>query len=129
MSDKKISEKGISNAAELLYKGAKMLAHHCPDCKVPLFEKDGRIFCPSCGREAVFEDSAIEKRAEKFESSESSDEGSGVGGSRETLYEKIERAISRVCDMIVEAGSPEEVKELSESIEKLALVLEKLKQK
>ncbi len=58
VSDKKISEKGIASAAELLYKGAKMLAHSCPECKMPLFEKDGRVFCPSCGREVIIEENA-----------------------------------------------------------------------
>ncbi len=123
MGDKKISERGISNAAELLYEGAKMLAHHCPDCKVPLFEKDGKIFCPSCGREAIFEDSSTEstERVEK-----SPDETEERVKDNRTVYIKLEEAISKICDMIVKAKSPEEVKELSESVEKLALVLDKL---
>ena len=37
-----------------------MLSYHCPECNVPLFSNGDRIFCPVCGREAVFE-SELEK--------------------------------------------------------------------
>ncbi|AIU70054.1 hypothetical protein TEU_06780 [Thermococcus eurythermalis] len=32
----------------LMLSGAKMLDKHCPKCGSPLFEKDGRVFCPVC---------------------------------------------------------------------------------
>ena len=32
----------------LMLSGAKMLDRHCPECGSPLFEKDGRVFCPVC---------------------------------------------------------------------------------
>ncbi len=51
MEDKKISE-----MAELLCKGVKMLSQYCPECKVPLFKDGDRIFCPSCGRDVIFEE-------------------------------------------------------------------------
>ena len=44
-------DKSISDAVELLYKGAKMLAYHCLDCKMPLFKYEDKIICPSCKRE------------------------------------------------------------------------------
>ena len=44
-------DKSVSDAVELLYKGAKMLAQHCLDCKMPLFKYEGKIVCPSCKRE------------------------------------------------------------------------------
>ncbi|AAL80622.1 hypothetical protein PFDSM3638_02485 [Pyrococcus furiosus DSM 3638] len=34
--------------APLLLSGAKMLDKHCPKCGSPLFEKDGKVFCPVC---------------------------------------------------------------------------------
>lgn len=36
----------------LLLSGAKMLDKHCPKCGAPLFEKDGRVFCPVCEHRA-----------------------------------------------------------------------------
>ncbi len=32
----------------LMLSGAKMLDKHCSKCGSPLFEKDGRVFCPVC---------------------------------------------------------------------------------
>ncbi|NJF24831.1 Sjogren's syndrome/scleroderma autoantigen 1 family protein [Thermococcus sp. Bubb.Bath] len=32
----------------LMLSGAKMLDRHCPVCGSPLFEKDGKVFCPVC---------------------------------------------------------------------------------
>ncbi len=32
----------------LMLSGAKMLDRHCPKCGSPLFEKNGRVFCPVC---------------------------------------------------------------------------------
>jgi len=46
-----VMDKNISDAVELLFKGAKMLAYHCLDCKMPLFKYEGKILCPSCKRE------------------------------------------------------------------------------
>ncbi len=40
--------------ASLLITGASMLSEACPDCHVPLFQKDGKTFCPKCKRKAVF---------------------------------------------------------------------------
>ncbi|RUM33038.1 MAG: hypothetical protein DSY33_05690 [Archaeoglobus sp.] len=61
MEDKKISE-----MAELLCRGAKMLSYYCPDCNVPLFKNGEKIFCPVCGREAVFENELKEMKENKF---------------------------------------------------------------
>uniref|UniRef100_A0A7C2S4A1 Uncharacterized protein n=1 Tax=Archaeoglobus fulgidus TaxID=2234 RepID=A0A7C2S4A1_ARCFL len=125
VSDKKISEKEIASAAELLYKGAKMLAYNCPDCKMPLFEKDGRVFCPSCGRDVIIEGeketSGLQERSEVEGEMITSETG------YVDLYGKVERAISKVCDMIAESRSVEEVRVLSESLEKLVDVLIKIK--
>ncbi|WP_202318781.1 Sjogren's syndrome/scleroderma autoantigen 1 family protein [Archaeoglobus neptunius] len=118
MSDKKISEKGISDAAELLYKGAKMLAYNCPDCKLPLFELNGKIFCASCGKEAVIE--------EKEEAEENIKEETPVSVHSD-ITKKIEMAMSKICDMIVESKDVGEVKELADSLEKLAEVVKKLR--
>ncbi|MFX1513973.1 MAG: Sjogren's syndrome/scleroderma autoantigen 1 family protein [Promethearchaeota archaeon] len=43
-----------SEMASLLITGATMLSESCPDCHVPLFQKDDKIFCPKCKRKVVF---------------------------------------------------------------------------
>lgn len=125
MSDKKISDKGISTAAELLYKGAKMLAYNCPECKVPLFEKDGKIFCPSCNREAIkdYGEKEIKKEVEK----DTRDMRRLKNLAELEIDKKLKLAMCRICDMIVCSQSSAEVKELSESLEKLVDVMKKLK--
>ncbi len=122
MSDKKISDSVISDAAELLYKGAKMLTYHCPDCKLPLFEKDGKIFCASCGREAIFEKDLKTAEGEATEIREEP-KVEKVDG----LAKKVEIAAEKVCEMIMSAKSSEEVKILTDSLEKLVNVMSKLK--
>jgi len=49
----------------LMLSGAKMLDKHCPKCGSPLFEKDGRVFCPVCEhrrKEKLREMKGVEER-------------------------------------------------------------------
>ena len=44
-----LSDEEIRNIiAPLLLSGAKMLDKHCPKCGSPLFELNGKVFCPVC---------------------------------------------------------------------------------
>ena len=52
--DNENSSSDIKHMSTLLLSGATMLADSCPNCKVPLFKKNENIFCPKCGRKAVF---------------------------------------------------------------------------
>lgn len=121
MSNKKISDESIIDAAQLLRKGAKMLSYYCPECKFPLFEAENKIFCPNCEREVKIEKK--EETAELVEKEEKKifDEKSGA------IFTKLESAISRVCDLILQANSAGDVKALSESLEKLVSILERVK--
>jgi len=47
--EEKREEQKIRKIAEALMGGARMLSIHCASCLSPLFEQDGRIFCPLCG--------------------------------------------------------------------------------
>ncbi|MEM2866811.1 MAG: Sjogren's syndrome/scleroderma autoantigen 1 family protein [Candidatus Hadarchaeales archaeon] len=46
-------ERKIDRAVEALFSGARMLSIHCAECRGPLFEKEGRVFCPTCGERKV----------------------------------------------------------------------------
>ncbi|WP_297495339.1 Sjogren's syndrome/scleroderma autoantigen 1 family protein [Thermococcus sp.] len=49
----------------LMLSGAKMLDKHCPKCGSPLFEKDGKVFCPVCEhrkRQKVGKMKSVEER-------------------------------------------------------------------
>jgi len=122
VSDKKISDKEISTAAELLYKGAKMLSYGCPECKLPLFEKDGKVFCPSCGREAVIlSEDKEEEMAEAVTEVKSESKSEPA-----SLVSQFERAILKVCEMILNTDRVDDVRILSESLEKLVDAYKKM---
>ncbi len=46
-------ERKVKDMAELLRKGAKMTSEVCPICSTPLFEMQGKVWCPSCRREVI----------------------------------------------------------------------------
>ncbi len=123
MSDKKISDDAVASAAELLYKGAKMLSKHCPECGLPLFEKDGRVFCSNCGdvkneeAEGASEAGEIEEIRREVEKARDA--------VSQTLMDAMERAAMRICEMIERCGDAEEVRCLTESLEKLVASMER----
>ncbi|TDA25495.1 MAG: hypothetical protein DSO01_07390 [Archaeoglobi archaeon] len=117
VSNKKISDEAIVDAAKLLRKGAKMLSYYCPECHFPLFESEGRIFCPNCEKEVI-----IEKETEKEEKKEEVKEET-----RSNLLNAMENAVVRICELIISSNSPEEIKTLSESIEKIVNAIERMR--
>jgi UPF0148 protein len=50
-----MEDEKIKKVAEALMAGGRMLSIHCASCFSPLFEQDGRIFCPVCGEKQVSE--------------------------------------------------------------------------
>lgn len=80
----------------LMLSGAKMLDRHCPKCGSPLFEKDGRVFCPVCEHRA-------RQRAER------------VRGIEETLMGKLEELASSL---------PEEVDELEKHLSVMERIID-----
>jgi UPF0148 protein len=59
-----MEEEAIKIVSAELLKGAKMLPTHCPKCGYPLFEKDGKVYCPICEK-LKNEDTSEEKDTEK----------------------------------------------------------------
>ncbi|MEM1578651.1 MAG: Sjogren's syndrome/scleroderma autoantigen 1 family protein [Archaeoglobaceae archaeon] len=116
MSNKKISDEAVVDAAMLLRKGAKMLSYFCPECHFPLFEAEDKIFCPNCEKEVIIE------KEEKKEVVERK-----IEIPNKDIANSIEKAFCRICDMIISSNSVEEIKILSDSLEKVANVLEKIK--
>lgn len=134
MSDKKISDDVVMSAAELLVKGAKMLRYHCPECKIPLFEKEEKTFCPNCKREFKIVEEGVEEVEKDFED-EKVEKQAAFGTetkkfdvvSKSSLIESIEKAAVKICEMIINSNDHQEVKELSESLSKLVAAMEIVK--
>lgn len=129
MEDKKISE-----AVELLYKGAKMLSYYCPECKVPLFKDKDRIFCPSCKRDVVFE-SDIHQLKQDVDIKTNQDRllsKNAIQTTYQTIQpnelEKVFKdAISSLALKLRSVEDTENLKEIVELIDKLTNLIEKLK--
>ena len=137
MEDKKISE-----MAELLCKGAKMLSYYCPDCKVPLFQENTRIFCPLCGRNAIIEglqDSTnlnVDIEMDKQER-EKGEESVAKLTEMQCNAEKAEKltnpenaiktAIQKLARELEDADNADRIGELIDTIGKAVDVLEKLR--
>jgi len=115
VSNKKISDEAIVDAAKLLRKGAKMLSYYCPECHFPLFQSEGKIFCPNCNREVVIEEK-VEKKEETKQKIESP-----------SLMSAIESAAIKICELIVSSRSAEEIRVLAESLDRILGSMEKLR--
>lgn len=133
MEDKKISE-----AVELLFKGAKMLSYHCPECKMPLFKYKDKILCPSCKKEAVIvkegetetiiikEDRREEERKETIEREEVK-----VKEVKEVHEEDVEgilkKGLTKVAKYLVDCKDIDEIQKVVVVLEKLVSIIEKIK--
>jgi len=133
MQDKKISE-----MAELLCKGAKMLSYHCPDCKVPLFKENTRIFCPLCGRNVIIEGLQDEQKDVADLDVESKQrEEEKVVKQTETIQHPptgatnpenaIKMAIEKLARELDRADNTDRIRELIDTISRAVDVLEKLR--
>jgi UPF0148 protein len=136
-----MEDKKISDAVNLLYKGAKMLSYHCPDCKVPLFQDGDRIFCPSCGRDAIFGDDTsqvevkdeVKNETEKTEMKKEEDAVQTqqtqleIKGNFNVVEESLKEAILKLSNELRKAKDIEEIKEIIDTIDKTTQILERLK--
>lgn len=140
-----MEDKKISDAVNLLYKGAKMLPYHCPDCKVPLFQDGDRIFCPSCGRDVIIEGKtpqgevkeevkeAEQKKEEiKLEKPEYKTKTQQVqpevtGNDFEVVENSLKEAILKLSDELRRAESVEEIREIIDTLDKTTQILERLR--
>lgn len=138
MSDKKVSDEAISRAAEILLKGAKMLSFHCPECKMPLFEKDAKVFCVSCDKDfeivevegkkilkEVLKEGEVRKVAEEIKEKEV--KVAKIQAGQNSIILTIENAAIKVAEMIVSSKNTDEICKLTDSLEKIVCSLEKVK--
>ncbi|USS41753.1 hypothetical protein NF865_00555 [Thermococcus aggregans] len=94
LSDREIRE----IITPLLLSGAKMLDKHCPKCGSPLFELNGRVFCPIC------------EHRKKEESTE-------LKSIEESLLEKLK---------VLANNLPDDIDELKKHLEVMKMIVELL---
>ena len=107
-------------AAEMLLKGATLLAAPCPYCKGVRIMKDGNAFCVSCGREPKPEvEIETEKKPEAQEKSEISQSDSTLI----TLAKKLE-SLSKELE---KESDYEKQQQILKSINSLVEIIAKLR--
>ena len=109
--DKENSSSDIKRMSTLLLSGATMLAESCPDCKVPLFKKNDNIFCPKCGRKAVFVSSDDE--AKQIEHAHSFSE------TREMVQDILTGKINFIAQKLADCEEMEELKNILQILDML----------
>ncbi|TFH08922.1 MAG: hypothetical protein E4H14_05445 [Candidatus Thorarchaeota archaeon] len=79
MDDK--DDTSVKKMADLLRRGATMLADSCPQCGSPLFKVENDIYCVKCDRRIVYADSEEEIETQAVLNI--------IPGLRETLIRKL----------------------------------------
>ena len=125
MEDKKISE-----AAKALVRGAKMLPQHCPECKLPLFQEGERVYCPSCGKDAVIVTDdvgnvmgRVDEQIEQIEHARVSEKAEKAGSKAE---DNIKALIDELSTRLLNS-SYSEMREILDIMLKAMEILERLK--
>jgi len=124
MEDKKISE-----MAELLYKGAKMLSEHCQECKAPLFKLNDEIFCPVCNTKVKEVEKIGRKEKERDKEHEKLNEESK--GNKQILSKPIllslDKTLEKLGYMLDEEEDIAKIEKILNLISKTADLIERLK--
>ena len=108
-------------SAELL-KGAKMLSTHCSKCGCPLFEKDGRVYCPVC--EKLKNKEVTEKIEKGIESK--SDTKKAEANEMLNLDEVLTDKINYLVMKLKEETEISRIKEIAEAIYILIKIRKKI---
>lgn len=116
--DESGSPPDLSQISQLLLSGATMLSDSCPDCKIPLFKKKEDIFCPKCGRKAVY--IATNADAKNIEQEYS------LTQSIHQLKDVLAGKINYLTNQLASTNDPEEVKRTLELLDKITSILQSL---
>ncbi len=108
-----------------LLKGSKMLSKHCPNCGYPLFEKNGKIYCPVCERikekEKEIKGKGKEIINQKYK--EDKEEKSIEVNIEEIIQEKI----NYLGEKLKNENEINRIKEIGEALYILIKILKKIK--
>ncbi|MHA2053722.1 MAG: Sjogren's syndrome/scleroderma autoantigen 1 family protein [Candidatus Hodarchaeales archaeon] len=116
--DERMKQDDLSQMSQLLLSGATMLSDSCPDCKIPLFKKKENIFCPNCGRKAVYIDTDDEAKHIEQELS--------LTQSIHQLKDVLTGKINYLTNQLASTNEPKEVKDILELLDKITIILQNL---
>ena len=105
--------------SRLLLSGATMLAESCPDCKVPLFKRGDNIFCPKCGRKAIYAESNEEVKQIHHEEL--------LKETKELVQDVLIGKINYIAKKLVEVENFDEIKTLNQLLDEILGTLNHIK--
>ena len=108
----------LTRMSSLLLSGATMLGEACPDCNVPLFRQNDKIFCPQCERKAVYVKN--EKEIRQIEQNFSLDE------STSQLREIITGKMNFLANQLASEDNHEQIMVILEIIDNILSILRKI---
>lgn len=103
-------------AAEMLLKGATLLAVPCPYCKGVRVLKDGNALCISCGREPKPEAESLEKKSEPQDKT-----------SQDSVLQTLEKKLDLLSKELEKEADHEKQQQILKSINSLVEVIAKLR--
>ena len=106
----------LRRLSDLLKSGATMLSEACPECHIPLYKKEERIFCPKCNKSVVIVDSP--------EDEQQLSESLTLKNLEETILYRLYEA-NKTLKI---SSDYKEIRRISDSIALWLTILEKLKQ-
>ena len=108
----------MAKMSKLLLSGATMLNESCPDCKIPLFKKDEKIFCPQCEREAVYvkNDNEVKQLEQKLSFEESTLQ----------LREILTGKLNYLTNQLASSENMQEMLNILEVIDKIIGIIQKM---
>lgn len=108
-------------AAEMLLKGATLLAEPCPYCKGVRIMKDGNAFCVSCGREPKPEvEIDTEKKPEAPEKSE-------ISSQQDSTLITLAKKLESLSKELEKETNYEKQQQILKSINSLVEIIAKLR--
>ncbi|MFX0211376.1 MAG: Sjogren's syndrome/scleroderma autoantigen 1 family protein [Candidatus Hodarchaeota archaeon] len=113
------NDNSSNEMASLLITGATMLSDSCPDCHIPLFQKDDKIFCPKCKRKAVFVSS--DEEAETYHTNRV--HSSVLDDLNLILYGKLELLGGKIAAL----DEPELINQYLQTVQNVLTTLKKIK--
>ncbi len=124
MEDKKISE-----AAELLYKGAKMLQFHCEDCGLPLFQHEGKVICASCKVEYEISEEGARKKGGKVveEVKEVVRVPKTVSGDLDEVEANLTEVMKKLSERLIRSESLREMEDVISVLKEIIEVSERIR--
>ncbi len=125
-------DKKISDAAQLLLKGGKMLGFHCNECGTPLFQMESNIFCPHCQKKYRVVEKDGKKTVEPVKDAihhtpvHERKISAERHVNREILVKKLEALFDKIAAEALESDSIHDVRELVKIMREISEILKEL---